>query len=732
MLPQSEFESPMLASAPAPVAIAALTQDRALIGLLRSVIDPATDLILVSSEAELTPHLNSRRVSVALLDSMFIEGDLGGLAERMRDTWNDLVLVVVGTAEEQSKVASQITSGVVYRFLHRPVSAPRVRLFVEAALRRHEVENDERTLEQVRPDFSKMVAPRSDAARKGQGEGKGAPLRIALGGLLLAAIAAGAWYAFSGGKPAADTTAAAEVVSPAAAPVNAAAESAESAPAAPIEVPPQPQAMAAEPAAEPPVQDVAPPAASPAEVLRPAASSPEVPAASAAPPGRMQRTLEAPVESQPATTAPPPPPALTHDQLLQEKLTLAEAALQRGELASPPGKNAVELFRDAAELDPGNALAKAGLVRVADRLLSAAERALTAGNPEDARKMVDVAETLTPATARGAFLMMQIEKEHERAALTAKRDSDAQNQQDKGATYLRLATVRLRSGALIDPPEDNARFYLEAAHQTVPDDPAVAELSRSLQKELLTRAGAAATAGNAAETERWLANADATGASRAELAGIRRLLQDTLIGARADRMTALTQSFSGALGANKLLQPADVSAKHYLLALIETDAASPAVASARQGLGNAYLRELRAALARGDVAAADTWLLEAHTISYSSTDLNAAETELGELRDRAAQSSSIVGANSLARVEYVAPKFPASTRNRNMSGWVELEFTVRTDGSTGDIVVTNSSPRRTFDSSAVNAVAQWRYKPVVRNGKPVDQRASVRIRFMEE
>ena len=156
MLPQSEFDSPMHASAAAPVAIAAITQDRALIGLLRSVVDPSNDLILVTSEAELVPHLNSRRISVALLDSMFIEGDLAGLAERLRDTWSDLVLIVVGTAEEQSKVASQITSGVVYRFLHRPVSAPRVRLFVEAALRRHEIENDERTLEQLRPDFSRF------------------------------------------------------------------------------------------------------------------------------------------------------------------------------------------------------------------------------------------------------------------------------------------------------------------------------------------------------------------------------------------------------------------------------------------------------------------------------------------------------------------------------------------------------------------------------------------------
>src|SRR3954447_21355469 len=212
MLPQSEFESPMFANAQqAPVAIAALTQDRALIGLLRSVVDPATDLILVNSESELTPHLNSRRVSVALLDSMFIEGDLGALAERLRDTFNDLVLVVVGTADEQSKVTSQITSGVVYRFLHRPVSAPRVRLFVEAALRRHEVENVERTLEQTRPDFSKM-----DAAKSAMPRGPSrAALRSALIGVVLVAAVAGGWYAFSGAKSPAGT-ALAKVARPAA------------------------------------------------------------------------------------------------------------------------------------------------------------------------------------------------------------------------------------------------------------------------------------------------------------------------------------------------------------------------------------------------------------------------------------------------------------------------------------------------------------------------------------
>jgi TonB family protein len=709
MLPQSEFESPMLANAAAPVAIAAITQDRALIGLLRSVVDPSTDLILVTSESELTPHLSSRRVSVALLDSMFIEGDLAGMAERLRETWPDLVLVVVGTAEEQSKVAGQITSGVVYRFLHRPVSAPRVRLFVDAALRRHEVENVERTLEQTRPDFSRLEAAKARAAGTRRG-----PLPLMLGAAAVL-IAAGAWYAMSSGT---DEGAKAPP-EPAAQLVSAPAETRRSEPAAESTPPAQQQEEVRTPAPAP-----APLAAAPTPKVAEESVRERLRAASSAP-----AVVQVPEEIAPRALPAPPP---TFEQRLREQLAQAEAALQRGELASPPGRNAVALFMGVLELDPGNTLAKAGLVRVADRLLSAAERSLTAGSVEDARKMVDVAETLTPATARGAFLMMQIEREDERAALTRAKDSDTQDKQERGTTYLRLANARLRSGALIEPSEDNARFYLEAARQIVPDDPALDETSRALQRQLLDRAASAAGSGNAADTERWLANADSAGAARQDMTGIRRSLQDTLIGARSSRMTALTQSFTSALGTGRLLQPAGDNAKAHLLDLINTDGTSPAVGSARQSLGTAYMNELRGALTRNDFTAAEGWLNEARTIGFTGETVKGAETELAAARDKAAQTTTVVGASTLQRIEYVAPKFPAMTRNRVTSGWVEVEFTVRVDGSTGDIAVTNASPRKTFDNAATAAVGEWRYKPVMRDGKPVEQRVAVRIRFQGE
>jgi outer membrane biosynthesis protein TonB len=34
-----------------------------------------------------------------------------------------------------------------------------------------------------------------------------------------------------------------------------------------------------------------------------------------------------------------------------------------------------------------------------------------------------------------------------------------------------------------------------------------------------------------------------------------------------------------------------------------------------------------------------------------------------------------------------------------------------------------------FDQAAVGALSQWRYKPVLRDAKPAEQRVRIRIRF---
>src|SRR5438552_10768170 len=61
----------------------------------------------------------------------------GQLAARLHAQFPDIVLIVAGGAEDQVALSAQITDGSVHRFLHKPVSEQRVRLFVEAAWRRH-------------------------------------------------------------------------------------------------------------------------------------------------------------------------------------------------------------------------------------------------------------------------------------------------------------------------------------------------------------------------------------------------------------------------------------------------------------------------------------------------------------------------------------------------------------------------------------------------------------------
>ena len=72
---------------------------------------------------------------------------------------------------------------------------------------------------------------------------------------------------------------------------------------------------------------------------------------------------------------------------------------------------------------------------------------------------------------------------------------------------------------------------------------------------------------------------------------------------------------------------------------------------------------------------------------------------------------------------------PQRALEQLISGWVELQFTVATDGTVHDVVVVDSQPRVTFDKSAIAALRRWRYAPVMRDGVAVPQRAHIRMRF---
>src|SRR5262249_48373478 len=114
-----------------------LTRDPHLLATLRRVNTAPHKVLRVASEVDLSTALVTQHAGVAVLDCAATTTPIAQLTERLYPLFPALVLIVAGSADEQGMLAAQITSGSVHRFLHKPVSEQRVRLFVEAAWRRY-------------------------------------------------------------------------------------------------------------------------------------------------------------------------------------------------------------------------------------------------------------------------------------------------------------------------------------------------------------------------------------------------------------------------------------------------------------------------------------------------------------------------------------------------------------------------------------------------------------------
>jgi TonB family protein len=110
--------------------------------------------------------------------------------------------------------------------------------------------------------------------------------------------------------------------------------------------------------------------------------------------------------------------------------------------------------------------------------------------------------------------------------------------------------------------------------------------------------------------------------------------------------------------------------------------------------------------------------------SPAGTSAPSSTPPLSEARDH-----DSVAAVILQRIYSVDPVFPDIARERDLSGYVDLEFTVRWDGIVEDVTVLKSQPSGIFDKAAIDAVKQWRYRPIQRNGVPVNEHARLRLNF---
>jgi TonB family protein len=81
------------------------------------------------------------------------------------------------------------------------------------------------------------------------------------------------------------------------------------------------------------------------------------------------------------------------------------------------------------------------------------------------------------------------------------------------------------------------------------------------------------------------------------------------------------------------------------------------------------------------------------------------------------------------RTKHVPPVMPQVAIDSRIEGFVEIAFTIATDGTVKDLKVIDARPLWIFEEAALAAVSQWTYRVEIRNGEPIEQRAMVRVNF---
>jgi protein TonB len=78
-------------------------------------------------------------------------------------------------------------------------------------------------------------------------------------------------------------------------------------------------------------------------------------------------------------------------------------------------------------------------------------------------------------------------------------------------------------------------------------------------------------------------------------------------------------------------------------------------------------------------------------------------------------------------IDRVLPVYPAPARAMRIAGRVELQATISRDGTIENLRVVDGPAL--LRAAAVEAVQQWRYRPYLLNGDPVEVETTINVDF---
>jgi TonB family protein len=296
------------------------------------------------------------------------------------------------------------------------------------------------------------------------------------------------------------------------------------------------------------------------------------------------------------------------------------------------------------------------------------------------------------------------------------------------APLLDLAKQRVSDGRLIDPERDNARFYIEQALAIDPNNDAAVEAKTRLASRLLSETRSAIDRRDFVHAASLIEGAKGIAAT-ANIETAQGLLNTARHRADTDAWTQLLTSANSRLLQDRLIEPANDNAKYFYLTLRQIDPGNPALASVLQDLGSRLIAKSRRALILGQADAAKSWFDEATAIGFTSRDTASVRQELDSALAKQNFLTTLIPTSQLTLLKSVQPTYPPKALAGKMEGWVDVEFTIAANGKVQDAVVHANSVPIVFDEAALKAVLQWRYKPFLRDDRPVPVRTEIRIRF---
>ena len=197
----------------------------------------------------------------------------------------------------------------------------------------------------------------------------------------------------------------------------------------------------------------------------------------------------------------------------------------------------------------------------------------------------------------------------------------------------------------------------------------------------------------------------------------------------AERIPGLHAAFLDAMGRNAVLTPSGTSARDVLGQMVDIAPQHELTGAAREQLVTELLDRSKQSLEALDAAGAQAWIDSAAPLASDPGVIARAQDRLTQhLIDT--ESNKRMPVSALEQTVRVPAEYPEVAIEREIEGWVDVEFVVTPAGGTAEITIVDASHARYFREEAVAAVEQWRFEPVIFMGQPIPQHAYTRLEFV--